>query len=441
MITALAFIAAIIIIVAVHEYGHYLAMRLFGVRVLTFSIGFGPRLYSWRGKSGTEFTLAAIPLGGYVKPLDRRDTELAPGEEHEDFSGKPAWQRVITYAAGPFFNLLLATALIWSLLIGGEQVRAPVIGAPQVDSAAAAAGLQADDEITAVGARQVDSWNAVITALLEHVGDREPVALEVQRDGRTVPLSLSLAAWEQAPDKHPLEVLGFGPRPMPAVVDEVTPDSAAAAAGLQAGDRIIAVDGEQIAGWDQWVQVIQTNPGTPLEHRVLREGSERVLTLSPQSVEREGQQVGQAGVRVRVDVAEFREIHYGPLAAVGEAVTRVVDQSWLMVQTFGKLVTLKLSLKATGGLPTIAEAAGSSAAMGLAAFISFLVFLNIMLGTVNLLPVPMLDGGWIVFGVIEMIIRRPLPERFLMQAQVVGFVVVISLVLVTNIYDVVRRLA
>ena len=151
--------------------------------------------------------------------------------------------------------------------------------------------------------------------------------------------------------------------------------------------------------------------------------------------------MGQAGVRVRVDVAEFREIHYGPLAAVGEAVTRVVDQSWLMVQTFGKLVTLKLSLKATGGLPTIAEAAGSSAAMGLAAFISFLVFLNIMLGTVNLLPVPMLDGGWIVFGVIEMIIRRPLPERFLMQAQVVGFVVVISLVLVTNIYDVVRRLA
>ena len=441
MITALAFIAAIVVIVAVHEYGHYLAMRLFGVKVLTFSIGFGPRVLGWRSKSGTEFNIALFPLGGFVKPLDRRDCELAPGEEHLDFSGKPAWQRVITYAAGPFFNLLLATVLIWGLLIGGEKVRAPIIAPPEAGSAAARAGLMADDEIIAVAGVHTDSWNRLINALLVNVGDGVDVPLTVKRGTQTLTLPLSLAPWEAAPDKHPLDVLGFGPRPLPALVGEVLPDSAAAAAGLQSGDRIIAVDGQVLEGWEQWVSLIKSHANQPLEHRILRDGSERVLTLTPKPVEQDGATVGQAGVGVQISVADYREIHYGPLAALGVAAERVIDQAWLMVQTFGKLVTGKLSLKATGGLPTIAEAAGSSAAMGVAAFVGFLVFLNIMLGTVNLMPIPMLDGGWIVFGVIEMIIRRPLPERFLMQAQVVGFVLVISLVLVTNIYDVLRRLA
>lgn len=441
MITAIAFVAAIIIIVAVHEYGHYLAMRFFGVQVLAFSIGFGPTLLSWRNRAGTEFKLAAIPLGGFVKPLDRRDSDVTPEQASMEFSGKPAWQRVITYFAGPLANLLLAMVLIWATLIGGESVRAAYVAQPMPESAAAVAGLKADDEIIRIGDRTTNTWNQVLTALLAEVGAEQAVPITVRRDGRDVTLALSLSAWDAAPDKHPLEVLGFGPRSMAAVVGEVSPDSAAEQAGLQVGDRILSVDGQPIADWDNWVAVIQSHAAVPLLHKLQRGDDIVELTLTPQTVERDGKQYGQAGVRVEVNVAEFREIHYGPLAALGEAAHRVVDQSWLMVQTFGKLVSMKLSLKATGGLPTIAEAAGNSAAMGVAAFVGFLVFLNIMLGTVNLLPVPMLDGGWIVFGVIEMIIRRPLPERFLMQAQVVGFVLVISLVLVTNIYDVVRRLA
>ena len=442
MITVAAFIVAIIVIVAIHEYGHYVAMRLFGVRVLTFSIGFGPRLLSWRNKAGTDFMVAAIPLGGYVKPLDRRDCDVADDQVHEEFSGKPAWQRVITYAAGPLANLVLAVFLYWLMLLGGESGRIPYLAQPVENSAAAMAGVQAGDEIVSVGGHDTQNWPQVITALLDFAGERGDVALQLRGvDGDVRTVQLPLAAWADDQQAHPLDVLGLKAKPLPALVGEVQPDSPAEKAGLKDGDLILSVDGKQVSSWQEWVAVIQANPEIALEHAVKRNGDTIMVTVIPARAERDGVEIGQAGVYPGGIVAEMREIHYGPLSAFALAFERVGEQVSMMVKSIGKLLTGQLSVKTLGGPLTIAGAAGDTASMGFVAFAGFLAFLSISLGVINLMPVPMLDGGWIVFGVIEMIIGRSLPERFLMAAQSVGLTLVLCLMVVAIFNDLVRHFA
>ena len=440
MTSLFAFIVAIILIVAIHEYGHYLAMRLFGVRVLTFSIGFGPQLFAWRNKAGTDFKVAALPLGGFVKPLDRRDCDVGEDEQHEEFSGKPAWQRVITYAAGPLANLLLAVVLYWLMMLGGESGRIPYLAEPVAGTAAAAAGLHADDEILSLGNHQTQNWPQVITALLDYAGERGTAPVRVKDvTGEERLLQLPLADWADAQETHPMEALGLKPRPFKALVGDVGADSAAERAGLLSGDLIVSVDGKAINGWQDWVGVVQASPEIALEHLVKRDGSDVRITLIPEKIDRDGVTIGLAGVRPGEDVADVRHIHYGPLSAMTMAVQRVGSQVVTMISSIGKLVTGQLSVKTLGGPLTIADAAGSTASLGWVAFAGFLAFLSISLGVINLLPVPMLDGGWIVFGVIEMIARRPLPERFLMAAQSVGLALVVCLMVLAIYNDIVRH--
>lgn len=440
VVNLIAFIVAIIVIVAIHEYGHYLAMRIFGVRVLTFSIGFGPKLLGWKNKAGTDFKVAAIPLGGFVKPLDRRDGEIEAHQLSEEFSGKPAWQRVITYAAGPLANLLLAVFLFWLMMLGGERGRVPYLDQPVAGSAADQAGLRADDEILAMGDHETQNWSQVMTALLDFAGERGMAPVVVRgADGQQRTTQLPLSAWADAQQTHPMVALGLKARPFRPLVGEVSVDSAAERAGLQSGDLIQAVDGKPVSSWQQWVAIIQANPRQALEHTLLRDDQLLTVILVPSEIERDGRQVGFAGISA--DVADMREIHYGPLSALVEAVARVGDQSATIIGSIGKLLTGQLSVKTLGGPLTIADAAGSTASVGLMAFVGFLAFLSISLGVINLLPVPMLDGGWIVFGVIEMMIGRSLPERFLMAAQSVGLVMVLCLMVVAIFNDLVRHFA
>lgn len=438
LMTLLAFAVTILIIVAIHEYGHYLSMRAFGVRVLTFSVGFGPRLFSWRSKGGTDFVLAAIPLGGYVKPLDRRDCEIQPGEEHEEFSAKPAWQRVITYAAGPAANLLLAILIYWVVLMGGQSGVPPVVGEVADGSPAASAGLRPGDELVRLGKRDVQTWEQFGMAMLGHVGERGSVPLTVRgHDGIERAVALPMAAWSADPEQPLLPVLGVTPQPIRALVGKVSDNSAAEAAGLREGDQVMRVDGQPIAGWTEWVEAVQAAPGRPLTLTVQRDGREMSLTLTPKAVPSDNGDIGQAGVRA----GGLREIHYGPLEAIPAAASRLWQQTSMIFAAVGKMLTGELSVKTLGGPITIAQAAGETAAIGVATFLMFLAFFSISLGVINLLPIPMLDGGWIMFGLIEMIRGKALPERFLMVAQSVGMMLVLGLMCVAVFNDLMRQFA
>jgi regulator of sigma E protease len=435
--TLLAFIAAIIVVVAVHEYGHYLAMRLFGVRVLTFSVGFGPRLLSWRDRHGTDFVISGIPLGGYVKPLDRHDSDVPDEDRAGEFSGKPAWQRIITYAAGPLANLVLAWFIFWVILLGGETALRPIAGAPEPGSAADLAGFRHGDIVLAVAGREVDDWNDVPAELMRHLGEQAPVPVTVGRGQETATLALDIGDWSADPEQHPFPVLGLKAAAQPPLVGAISDGSPARQAGLQEGDLVLAVNGEEIASFGDWVVLVRDNPGRPLETRVRRDARELTLTVVPEPVEQAGETIGRVGVAV----AGLKKIHYGPLSAVPAAAERLWDQTSLIVGAMGKLVTGKLSLETLSGPISIADAAGKTAAVGVVAFLGFMAFLSVSLGVINLMPVPMLDGGWIVFGLVEMLRGRPLSDRFLANAQVMGMMFVFSLMMLAIYNDLMRQFA
>lgn len=437
--TLLAFAVTILIIVAIHEYGHYLAMRAFGVRVLTFSIGFGPRLLAWRSKrTGTDFVISAIPLGGYVKPLDRRDCDIAPGEESEEFSGKPPWQRIVTYAAGPAANLILAVFLYWIILMGGQTGMAPVVGEVVPESAAATAGLRTDDELLRVGSREIQTWEQFGMAMLRHVGERGTVDIGVRgEDGVERAVALPVADWSRDPERPLLEALGITPRSLQARVGDVLPGGAAERAGLQPGDRVLSVNGEPVADWSAWVAQVSGAPQQTLELEVRRGTRTLGLTLVPDAVEADGQTLGRAGVML----GGLREIRYGPVEAIPAAVSRLGQQTSMILGAIGKMITGDLSVKTLGGPITIAQAAGETAAIGILTFLMFLAFFSVSLGIINLLPIPMLDGGWIVFSLVEMIRGKALSERFLATAQGLGMMVVFGLMSLAIYNDLMRQFA
>lgn len=437
MMKLLAFVVTILVIVSVHEWGHYLAMRLFGVRVLKFSIGFGPRLLAWTNKAGTEFAFSAIPLGGYVKPLDHRDCEVPESQRNEEFSGKPAWQRIITFAAGPAANLVLAILLYWLVLVSAGTVeRIPVLGTPGAGTAAAMAGVQHGDEVVAIDGQPVTYWPQVSDGLFRALGEADSVVITVTNDGVPREVTLAIADWAESPDRHPFEVLGLAPVNLP-VIGEVMPGSAAADAGLQSGDRILSVDGEPVDTFGDWAQRVRASPEQPLSLTFRRDGRQLSTTLVPATVTHNGESVGQAGVML----AGVRQIHYGPVAALPKAFEQLSDTTVQIALTLGKLVSGNLSMKALGGPLTIADAAEQTASHSVVSFVLFLAMISVFLGVVNLLPIPMLDGGWIMFGLVEMVTRRELPERFLMAAQAVGMVLVFSLMAVAIFNDILRQFA
>ncbi|MZR61940.1 RIP metalloprotease RseP [Alcanivorax sp. DP30] len=433
MLTVLAFVVTIVIIVAFHEWGHFLAMRAFGVRVLTFSVGFGPKLLNFTDKKGTLWTISAVPLGGYVKPLDAREDETAEGHPGE-FSSKPAWQRVITYAAGPVFNFILALLIYWTLLASyGQSGMRAVIGPVAPETAAEQAGFRPGDQIQAVGDVALEGWRPFYNEMILHLGEEEPLAVSVvDARGEEQVRQLDIGLWSADPESPPLQTLGIN---QAVVIGQVVEDSAAERAGLQAGDLVLTLDGMPVNDWAMWQETIMSSAGQVLGLTVIRNGEQVTLSVIPEEMTREGQTFGRIGVAAG---GIYRQ-EFSLFSAMPEAGDRFVEQVEVILSSLAKLVTGKLSLDNLGGPITIAQVAGESASVGLASFLALLAYLSITLGVINLLPVPMLDGGWIFFGIIEMIRGRSLPERFLLAAQGVGLTLVVSFMLLAIYNDLVKQ--
>lgn len=427
----IAFLVALGVLITVHEFGHFWVARRLGVKVLRFSVGFGRPLLRRRGRDGTEYVLAAIPLGGYVKMLGEEEDEIPESERHRAFSSKPPLSRIAIAFAGPLFNFLFAILAFWLMYTLGVPGLRPVVGDVEPQGITARAGFRNEDLILRVDGRETPTWQTVQTALVEGMLARKVMEIEVEtREGGRATRHLDLAgAGDPVEVESLFDTLGFRPWGPPAVLGEVLPDGAAAAAGLRAGDRIVAVDGEPIRYWTEWVKVVRGHPGQVLHLEVEREG--RTLRLSMTPVLREGDDgpVGVAGVRLPERYVDrlYTVQRHGPFGALAKGVEKTFDTSLLMVKVLWKVVTGDASLKNISGPITIAQFAGESAAMGLVPFLSFLAVVSISLGVLNLMPVPILDGGHILFYAIELVRGRPVSEQAQLAGHRIGILLLLAL--------------
>ncbi|WP_407161032.1 sigma E protease regulator RseP [Aeromonas caviae] len=419
-----AFIVALGLLVAVHEFGHFWVARRCGVKVERFSIGFGKAIWRRLGKDGTEYVLALIPLGGYVKMLDGRVDELKPGEEAQAFNHKSVWARMTIVAAGPMANFVFALFAFWLMFIIGVPSVKPVVGEVRPASIVAEAGILPGMEIVGVGGEETGDWESVTYALISHLGDDSvQLKLKAANTSYAVDKTLQLAGWKFDPDKEsPIGSLGIVPlggKVLP-VVEAVVPSSASEKAGLQIGDRIKGVDGEAITEWAQFVERVQQSPAQPLQVTVERRGSEMTLTLTPDGKKVKGQLVGFVGLSPQLVPLpdEYRTLlQYGPLQALWHGVQKTWSLITLTFDMIGKLIGGIVSLDNLSGPISIAKGAGSSADYGLVYFLGFLALISVNLGIINLFPLPVLDGGHLVYFLIEAITGKPVSEKI----QEVGF--------------------
>lgn len=412
-------LVALGVLVTFHEFGHFWVARRCGVKVLRFSVGFGMPLLRWHDKKGTEFVVAAIPLGGYVKMLDEREGEVPADQLDQSFNRKTVRQRIAIVAAGPIANFLLAMVFFWALaMLGSEQVR-PVIGAVEAGSVAARAGLGAGQEIVAIDGEPTSGWAAVNLQLVRRLGESGSLQLMVREQGSTAdsPRELVLDNWLKGADEpDPIRSLGIRPwRPaLPPVLAELDPKGPATAAGLKAGDRLLAFDGQPVSDWQQVVDSVRVRPDTKIMLRVERDGASIDVPVALAARGESKAPTGYLGAGVKaVDWPPemIREVSFGPVAAIGEGVRRTWTMSVLTLDSLKKMLFGELSVKNLSGPITIAKVAGASAQSGIADFLNFLAYLSISLGVLNLLPIPVLDGGHLLFYLIEWARGRPLSDR------------------------------
>lgn len=419
-----AFIVALGLLVAVHEFGHFWVARRCGVKVERFSIGFGKAIWRRLGKDGTEYVLALIPLGGYVKMLDGRVDALKPGEEVQAFNHKSVWARMAIVAAGPMANFVFALFAFWLMFMIGVPSVKPVVGEVRPASIVAEAGILPGMEIVGVGGEETGDWESVTYALISHLGDDSvQLKLKAANTSYAVDKTLQLAGWKFDPDKEsPIGSLGIVPlggKVLP-VVEAVVPSSASEKAGLLVGDRIKGVDGQAITEWAQFVERVQQSPAQPLQVTVERGGSEMILILTPDGKKVKGQLVGFVGLSPQLVPLpdEYRTLlQYGPLQALWHGVQKTWSLITLTFDMIGKLIGGIVSLDNLSGPISIAKGAGSSADYGLVYFLGFLALISVNLGIINLFPLPVLDGGHLVYFLIEAITGKPVSEKI----QEVGF--------------------
>ena len=439
-----AFIIALGILVAVHEWGHYYVARLCGVYVKRFSIGFGKPIWSKVDKHGTEFALAAIPLGGYVRMLDERVDEVPPELASQAFNNKSVGKRMAIIAAGPGVNFIFAAIALYVMFLIGISTIKPVIGEVSPDSIAAKAGLAGNMEIIAVGSRETPDWEAVNLELMSYIGQQSmPVTVVSQSDSARQRV-LDIAGWNFDPDlESPLRSLGISPfRPGATLtVAYVAEQTAASEAGLQQNDVIVALDGQPVAAWEDLVAQIKNRPGEQVEIRVNRAGQTYDLSAT---IGRRDTPEGQDGY---LGVSPFAEPwpegyvfthQYGLLEAVGKAVDKTWRLMTLSVEMIGKLITGDVSVKNLSGPIAIAQGAGNSAGYGLVYFLSFLALISVNLGIVNLLPLPMLDGGHLMYFTIEWITGRPVPEEVQEWGFRIGAMLLFTIMSIAIINDITR---
>ncbi|HUH00278.1 MAG TPA: RIP metalloprotease RseP [Gammaproteobacteria bacterium] len=445
--SALAFVVAIAVLVAVHEFGHFWVARRLGIKVLRFSIGFGRPLWRRAGADGTEYWISAIPLGGYVKMLDEREGDVPPEDLRRSFNQQPPSRRIAVLLAGPAFNFLFAIAAYWIMFVVGVPAMTPLVGEIEPDSPAAAAGLRPGDRIVAVGGAGIETMMDAQLELLDAMVPAGRTSIEVEGpDGGRRSLSIAYDG-----DTHALTEpgamfpgLGIGLwRPeIPAVIGEVLPEGTAARSGLAPGDRVVSAAGRPVADWNELVALIRARPNESIELVVERDGARRSLALSVGAADDEGERVGRIGAAPRVDPALWdpvrSEQRFGPIGAVGRAVSETWRMSSLTVTMLGRMVLGQVSVKNISGPINIAQAAGFTAAAGATAFLSFLAIVSISLGIINLLPIPLLDGGQIVFQCVEIAKGSPVSERTQVIGQQVGIMLLLMLMTFAFYNDIVR---
>ena len=437
------------ILVTIHEYGHYWVARRCGVRVLRFAVGFGRPLVMRVDRHGAEFALCAIPLGGYVKMLDERDEgqDVTAENRHESFNVQPVRNKLAIVSAGPVANFLLAILVLFGLFLRGETGIAPVVEAVEPGSVAHEVGLMRGHEIVAVDGVSTQTVSNVRFALLKRLGDTGTIDISVGsalgdlQQTYALPIDRWLGGAE-APDTTRALGLTLGIPPLQPTVASLVEDAPATRAGFEVGDTIIEAGGQAISTWSQWVDLVRAAPGQSLAVRVERDGQPVNLTVVPRSSGTSGAEVGSVGMGVVIpDIPEdrIRRQGRGPLEALSAAIERTFSLTVFTFESMWKMIQGLISTKNLSGPIAIAQVAASTAESGFTTWLSFLALLSISLGAINLLPIPVLDGGHIVFHSLEGLLGRPVPEQIQMMSYQVGLLAVFTL-MVFAIYNDVARL-
>lgn len=445
--TVFALIITLGILITFHEFGHFWVARRCGVKVLRFSVGFGKPLLRWHDRLGTEYVIALLPLGGYVKMLDERESEVPAEQLDQAFNRKPVAQRFAIVAAGPLANFLLAILAYWLLFVVGTQVPAPLVGQVQENSPAATAGLQPGDEVLRVNGRNTPSWQEVGLGLLANMGESTRITLDVRQENASHERQLQVdvknfLAGQNEPD--PFGSLGFTPwRPdIEPVLGSIQPGSPAAAAGLQADDRILRVNQQSITSWAALVEQLQAHPEQQILLQVQRSSEQLELPITPAArILDDGREVGFIGAGVKMPdwpAHLQRELRFGPVESLWRATEKTAEMSWLTLHSIGKMITGLISPTNLSGPITIARVASDSAKSGWESFITFLAYVSISLAILNLLPVPVLDGGHLMFYAIEALRGKPVSEAAQEMATRVGLAMLGTLMIMAFYFDILR---
>lgn len=438
-----AFIVALGVLVAFHEYGHFWVARRLGVKVLRYSIGFGKPLWRRVGQDGVEYVIAAIPLGGYVKMLDEREGDVPEAEAHRAFNRASVYRRIAIVSAGPLANFLFAIVAYWLVFVVGTTALRPVIDAVPPQTIAHEAGLRGGEVVTALDGQAIESWDALRPALIEAALSKGPVPVSVTEDGLERQFVLDFSGASADPQTL-FPALGLNPvRPrIPAQIESVTPDSPAARAGVQAGDVVLAVDEVALNSWRDFQAWVSARPDQAVQLQVQRGDRREVLDLTIGAAEQGGATIGRIGVTVAIPEdlppADTVTVRRGPLAAIPAALDQTWTMSALTVRMLGRMVVGDVSLKNISGPIHIAEYAGRTAEIGLVTFLSFMAIISVSLGVLNLLPVPVLDGGHLLYYLIEMLKGSPVSEHTQVVGQQVGLLLLFMLMSLAFYNDISR---
>ncbi len=440
-------LATLAILIAFHEWGHFWVARRCGVKVLRFSIGFGPTILTRKDKMGTEFSLSLLPLGGYVKMLDEREGEVTDAERSLAFNRKPVVQRMAIVAAGPVANFLLAIVVYWFVFLPGTSALKPVVYSVDANSIAEEAGFQEGLEITAVDGHKTETAQAVLLQLLDRIGDSGVLMLSTvdSISGTEKIYHLTLQRWlsEHESDVDPLRSLGLGfyqPQIKP-IIAQVMTGSAAEIAGLMAGDELIAMDDSRITDWQQWVTYVQSRGNVVISLQYRRDNQTYYTDIKPELVEQKGRSIGQVGIRVdvpKVPEQLLHHQHYNFLTAWLPALQRTWDTAAFSLNSLKKMLLGDISYKQLSGPISIAKIATQSAQSGIYSYLSLLALLSVSLGVLNLLPIPVLDGGHLFFYIIEWLKGSPVSEKIQMVSFQIGMAVVMSVMILAVINDIGR---
>lgn len=451
MMNALFMIVAAILLlgplIAIHEFGHYFVARKLGVKVQVYSIGFGPTLIKWKSKkSGIQYQLSALPFGGYVKMLDEREGNVTEEDMPQAFNRQSPWKRIAIVAAGPLINLVFAIVLFWILFLPSQEQLNTRVGKIFPGTPAAAVQMQTGDKITAIDGTPVSTWEKLNYAIVDRAGETGVIQVQVERQGQLQQFSLPIQNFLKDQSKSPLETLGFIPyRPqIPAVVTKLSEDGAAIRQGIKEGDKIVAIDGVKMKDWFDVVEIVQASPEKLLKIDVLRNGEIKQFNVMPQGQrDNMGNVIGMLGVqstpgKVTIPDEYKQTIQYNPAQALMMAVDKTGQISGMILNSMAKMVRGLIGLDNLSGPITIAKVAGQSAEMGWQTFISFMALMSISLGILNLLPIPMLDGGHLVYYFIEAIRGKPVSEQIQIFGLKIGMVLLGSMMLLALFNDFMR---